>query len=169
MWNIAILTVMIALTGFYSMEGEKNAPVTQNVIARNLAESMAAYRQGTIKYATDNTGVSGKVENSTLQNFFPTGYTNEFAKNWTNYIAPDGTIYIYPAAPLPVNITSELVKLSQNSILVGTAGAGSTLDAPADIKNDNAGYVPPLNKISLPSTLPDANLQSYPVWLAYRN
>ena len=146
MWNVAMLTIMLSLVGYYSMIDQRVVPNAQDAVARNLAGSMGTYRQAVIDYCTAyflTYGVSvptGLIENSALT--LPTGYTTELASRWKNYIDGSGTIYIFPSTTLPVNITGEVVRLSQNSVLAGEAGSDGTLHAPADLATP-ISYVPP--------------------------
>ena len=107
MWNLVILTVMTSFAGFYSLQHEKYLPDEKVVIARNLAESMANYKEAVVSYSSAHEDVSGQIANSEISNHYPTGYSNDKAKTWTNYIDEDGTIYVYPAEQLPTKITNE--------------------------------------------------------------
>jgi len=170
---------MISLTGYYSLVDEKVVPIAQDVNARNLATSMGVYRQAVINYASDKTHSTEINMSVNPSEKFPTGYTTSSAALWTNYVDGNGIIYIFPAAPLPVNITSEIVALSQNSILAGESNStGDALIAPADphpprrwINNDQDI---PLAKDYLGSTpipLPPAAAipANSAIWLALRN
>ncbi|MGZ3236655.1 MAG: type IV pilus biogenesis protein PilM [Burkholderiaceae bacterium] len=182
MWNIMVLTLMASLAGYYSLNDEKILPDQQVAVARNLAVSMGTYRQAVINYATANPTATGQVTIPAA--YLPTGYTTAQAGLWTNFIDPNGTIYIYPAAALPVNITAEIISLSQNSVLVGEAGASDNmLHAPAD-RPTPAGWANDPKSHNIPLALdytgaPNIALtpsQPTPivpagstVWLAYRN
>ena len=178
MWQIVILTVMISLTGYYSLIDQKIVPNAQDANARNLATSMGVYRQAVVNYSSD-TAHRTKVGVVDPSEKFPAGYTAASAAFWNNYIEADGTIYVFPAAPLPVNITSEIVALSQNSILAGESNSTrDALIAPADIatpsKWENNEKDIPLAKDYLGSTpiplpLAAAIPSNSPVWLAHRN
>lgn len=182
MWNIFMLTAMLGIAGYYTVSDLQVLPDPQQVSARNLAASMGAYRQAVINYATANPAVTGQTVDPSA--YFPTGYTAQTASQWSNYIEPDGTITIFrePTRPLPVNITAEIVSLSQNSVLAGESGASDNmLHAPADIATPagwvNNGQDIPLatdylgaSRIPLtPSTTLLIVPRSSPVWMAYRN
>lgn len=182
MWNILILSAMVAVAGYYTLSDLRILPNPEYVAARNLAASMGVYRQAVINYSTVNRAVTGQTVNPSA--YFPTGYTAEAASQWSNYVEPDGTIYVFrnPDKALPVNITAELVSLSQNSVLAGESGAtDNMLHAPADIATP-VGWVNNNQDIPLatdyhgasriPLTPSAAALivpRSSPVWLAYPN
>jgi hypothetical protein len=186
MWNVVILSAMVAVAGYYTLSDQRILPNPEYVVARNLAASMGIYRQAVINYssAPANRAVTGPVDPS---GFFPTGYTAEVPSLWSNYIDPNGTIYVFrnPNKALPVNITAEIVSLSQNSVLAGEAGAtDNKLHAPADVATP-VGWVNDVNNTQdiplatdyhgappiplTPSSATPIVPPGSPVWLAYRN
>ncbi|MFZ6774450.1 type IV pilus biogenesis protein PilM [Undibacterium sp. SXout7W] len=182
MWNVLALTTMLSLVGYYNLSEYRILPNPDRVAARNLAASMGTYRQAVINYSTANPTDTGHSVDPAA--FFPTGYTVAAASIWSNYIEPDGTIYIYPnpAKPLPVNITAEIVSLSQNSVLAGESGAtDNMLHAPADIATpidhiNNNQDIPMAEDYHVTSLIPLTPSTSTlivppgsPVWLAYKN
>lgn len=181
MWNVFILSAMLALAGYYTLSDLRILPDHERVAAENLAASMGTYRQAVINFSTANPGVTGQTVNPSA--YFPTGYTAEAASQWSNYIEPDGTIYVFrnPDIELPVNITDEIVRLSQNSVLAGESGADNLLHAPADVATPagwvNNGYdIPRATDYQVTSRIPLTPSSATrivpagsPVWLAYRN
>lgn len=182
MWNVLILSAMLALAGYYTLSDLQILPDPEYVAARNLAASMGMYRQAVINYSTANPAVTGQSVDPSA--YFPTGYTTEAASQWSNYVEPDGTIYVFrdPIKALPLNITAEIVSLSQNSVLAGESGAtDNMLHAPADVATPvgwvNNGHDIPLatdyhvaSRIPLtPSSTTPIVPPGSPVWLAYRN
>lgn len=182
MWNIMMLSAMLAFAGYYTLADLRILPEPQSVAAKNLAASMGTYRQAVINYASANPAVTGQSVDPSA--YFPIGYTSEDASRWSNYVEPDGTIYVFrdPNQALPLNITAEIVSLSQNSVLAGEAGAADNLlHAPADVATPagwtNNGQDIPLApdyhgapRIALtPSTATLIVPPGSPVWLAYRN
>lgn len=182
MLNVLILSAMLAFAGFYTLSDLRLQPNSEYVAARTLATSMGIYRQAVINYSTANPEVTGCTVDPSA--FYPTGYTTQAAVQWSNYVEPDGTIYIFraPNKMLPVNITAEIVSLSQNSVLAGESGTSDNmLHAPADIATPT-GWVNKEKDIPLatdyhvesripltPSTATLIVPRGSPVWLAYRN
>jgi hypothetical protein len=158
MWNILILTAMLAVAGYFSMVDQKYVVNSEASTSVGLANGMAFYRQAVINYYTNNPGasVNTSVGELTLQssNYFPYGANAPLlTSQWNNYIDTNHIIYIYEAAPMTVNIVSNIVTLSQNSVLAGQAVMnGTTLElyAPADIAT-----APP-STFGLSSGIPEA-------------
>jgi hypothetical protein len=75
---------------------------------------------------------------------------------WANYRDSDGMIYVY-ASPLPqTNVFTEVMKLTQNSVLVGVFRTGdTTLFSP--VHGDTKRKLPPASV-----AIPDGS----PVWIA---
>ena len=140
MWNFLVLAMLFSVAGYYAMTDQKQVAATQTAqIQLTLAGDMAIYRQAVIDYYKANPGapLNGAVSTPVLSAYFP-GWSNtaELSAQWSNWIDGNGTIYIYTQAPLPTNIISSIVSLSQNSILAGEAvmqGGQLVLYAPADI------------------------------------
>jgi hypothetical protein len=140
MWNVLVLAILFSVAGYYAMSDQKYAAAAQPANQQlTLAGDMAIYRQAVIDYYKSNPGapLDAGVPNSALTPFFPEWSDKAaLSSQWSNWI--DGTyhIYIYEQAPLPINIVSSIVKLSQNSVQAGAAvvqGGQQVLYAPADI------------------------------------
>lgn len=169
MWYAMVFSVMLAVAGYYS----GSAPLVdeQAAAARNLATSMAIYRQLLIAYATAHPSATARnVPLAQLTAYFPLGYTQESAQLWRNYVDSDGILYVYPARALALSITNELVALSQNSVLVGDAGIDGNLHAPANLASFDS-LPPAVGHTSTDIPLPPGAAISagLPVWLAFRN
>lgn len=144
MWNAIILTALISVAGYYTVIDQKYMLVLEESKARHLANDMAIYRNAVIDYFSANPALkSTKVPDNAL--VFPSWHTRiatPTAKTqWDNYIDADGTIYIYALSSLPVNITSDIVALAKNSILVGeesVVDGKQALYSPADVEGAKA-------------------------------
>lgn len=164
MWSAIVVFVMAALTGFYMMPAERTRMAVQKQEAREVAESMAIYRQAVVAYFKANDVTDTSVDIATLN---ASGAVPAWSKlstspatvTWANYRDATGVIYIYPANAAPANIVSEVLKLSRNALTVGIyRAADQSLYSPADG-----------SRVTLPSAggagIPDAAL----VWLAARD
>lgn len=164
MWNMFIVAAMAALTGVYMLPAERSQITIQNQQARELAETMGIYRQAVVAYFSANNVTNTSVSINTLKNagMLPTWsilYTSSTTSIWANYRDSSGVIYIYPATTPSLNIVSELLKLSQNSMNVGIYRASdNSLYSPLD------GIRVTLGSLGAAS-IPD----SAPVWIAARN
>jgi hypothetical protein len=165
MWNILMFAVMMALTGFYATSGERTIATARQANAMSMASSMQLYRAAVSAYFTKHDKKNTSVNFATLKasNLLPswsTLYSSGDTPLWDNYRAADGTIYIYAATLPPVNIVSEMVQLSKNSILAGVYQRGSP----------NL-YSPIVGDTGIPLT--DLVVKSppngAPVWIAMRN
>lgn len=187
MWNAMVLTVMMSVAGYYAMTGQERMMTAEQSQTVNLADDMAVYRQLVVNYFTANPGFTRNAAVPSGDLTVPDWVKPLNIARWSNYIDGDGTIYIFAAAPLPVSITSDIVKLSRNSVLAGeavaAAGGALHLHAPADMdtqttpraiagRGDLSGLLEATDygahaPIALP---PDAGIQAgSPVWLASRN
>jgi hypothetical protein len=164
MWAITMVVVMAALTGVYMLPPERSAMAVRDLTARELAESMGVYRQSVVKYFSANNVTNTSISIDTLKSTgvvptWSTLYTQSSTAIWANYRNSAGVIYIYPATMPSVNITSELMKLSQYSLTVGLYRA-----------SDNSVYSPVdgtrVTHASLAAvSIPD----NAPVWMAARH
>lgn len=164
MWSLVIVFVMAALTGFYAMPAERSRLATENQSARELAESMALYRQAVLAYYSAHQVNDPSVDIDTLKQSgvvpsWSTLSTRSASVIWANHRDGAGVIYIYPSVPAPRNIVAEVLKLSGNSMLVGVyRAADQSLYSPAD------GTRVALASPGPAAAIPDAAL----VWLAPR-
>ncbi|RJF96855.1 hypothetical protein D3870_20955 [Noviherbaspirillum cavernae] len=165
MWNIAVLTIMISLTGFYAMFDKESLAVAGKPKSMPIAENMALYREAVITYFTEHpeeTGPSVDIATLVASRALP-GWSSlanaPRSSIWANYRDTDGMIYIYAKSLPPVNIVADIVELAQNSVFAGVYRTGdTTLFSP--VKGDTK------IKFKLP-----ANLQiphGSPVWIAMR-
>ncbi|MBB3122335.1 type IV pilus biogenesis protein PilM [Pseudoduganella violacea] len=161
MWNIAILTIMMAAAGGYTVLANRQAEVMEQHLTEASAESMANYRTAVVAYFRKYNELSTSVSLSTLRDRH---MLRDWAvldappsPPWANYRDTNGTIYIY-AQKLPRReITSEIVHLSRNSILAGSYRIGSSnLQSP--IYGDTG--------ISLSALIGKGVPDGAPVWLA---
>ncbi|WP_256081778.1 hypothetical protein [Massilia sp. YIM B04103] len=162
MWNIAILTMMMAAAGGYTVLAERQVETLEQHLTEASAESMANYRTAVVAYFRKyDQQRSTSISLATLRN---SGALRPWPQleappspPWANYRDADGTIYIY-AQQLPRReITSEIVHLSRNSVLAGHYRSGSpNLQSP--IYGDT--------KISLSALAGKGVPDGAPVWLA---
>jgi hypothetical protein len=163
MWATMVVFVMAALTGFYMLPAERGRIAVEQRQARELAESMALYRQAVVSYysANDVTGASIGIDTLKAAGVVPSWsalYTRSAQAIWGNYRDSAGVIYIYPATPAPRNIVGEVLALSGNSLNVGIYRASDrSLYAPAD--GTRVALAP-----QAAAAIPDGAL----VWLAAR-
>jgi hypothetical protein len=159
MWNILVITVLLSVCGYYSLVGQQRLDASEKNVALSIAIGMETYKQAVVSYYASNPGASMNTSISaaslSASGAFP-DWANSAAlcSQWNNFVDGEGTIYIYEQSPLPVNITADIVKLSQNSVLAGQAvdnGGQLTLYAPADI-----GTAPP-STLSQSSGIPEAS------------
>jgi hypothetical protein len=164
MWNLFIITVLASLTGMYVNSGERVISVVERNEAKEMAESMALYREAVVQYYTANDITKHSVGLEVLKtaNLVPawsTLYTRSAESIWANYRAADGTIYVYAERPPTINIQAELARLSRNSYLVGVyQKKGKILYSP--VFGDTG--------ISLAALASKAVQDNAPVWIGYR-
>lgn len=162
MWPLAVLTVLLTLSGYYALDGQQRQTAAGQGRAEVLADSMAVYRQAVRQYFASYPGPQHSVSLAALRasHALPAWsplYTGAGPALWANYRAADGTIYIYAAATPAQNIAAELVRLSRNSVLAGVFRAGdATLYSPVF---GNTG-------IPLPTPAEAAIPNGSPVWIA---
>lgn len=164
MWSLVVVTVLAAVTSVYANFSERAAPMVESSKAREMAESMAVYREAVIQYYTANDLKNYSVSLSALKTakVIPTWSTLSTLNTdpiWSNYRDAGGTIYIY-AIKLPTsNIQVELAQLSRKSYLVGTYN-----------KSSNLLYSPVFGDtgISLAALASKSVPDKAPVWIGYR-
>jgi hypothetical protein len=165
MWSIVVLSVMLSLTALYASIDKEGMAAAEQAKAESLADSMAIYREAVTLHFTRNPGSFQSVAIGTLisTNALPnwsTLYQQPATSIWANYRdSGNGMIYIYAASPPPVNIVSDVVKLSQNSVLAGMYRTGdTTLYSP--VVGDTGISLPPQANAQIPNRSP--------VWVAMR-
>lgn len=134
MWGILVAAVMFMLTSHYALFDQKWLQTLDDMKARTVAEEMALYREAVIVYFTENDFRNMGVDMTALKPKLPTWsswYTGTPMVTWLNYRDANGVIYVYALSLPKVNITSEIVQLSQNSMLAGVFHTGDvTLHSP---------------------------------------
>lgn len=164
MWNLVIVAVMAALTGFYSLSPERSLMAEKTQEEREMAESMGIYRQAVIAYFTAHNVTNTSVGIETLKDegmlpAWSTLYTHSATSIWENYRDSAGVIYIYPSTLPPSNIVSPLLTLSRYSLNVGVYRASdNSLYSPVDGSRITLAS---LGGVSIPDTAP--------VWMAASN
>lgn len=162
MWNLLMLSVLLSVAGYYAMVGEEHQQLAQQSQAETLAGSMATYRDAVQRYFDAHPTQYQGVDIATLKaaNALPSWsalYTQPSTSIWANYRDTNGAIYIYAASRPPVDIVSEILALSQNSVLAGVYRSGdTTLHSPA--YGDTGIPLPAPSKVSIP--------HGSPVWIA---
>lgn len=162
MWNLLVLSVLLSVTGYYAMVGDEHQQLVQQSQAETLAGSMATYRDAVQRYFNAHPAQYGSVDITTLKNAnaLPSWsplYTQPSSSIWANYRDTNGAIYIYAASLPPVNIVSEILALSQNSVLAGVYRSSDvSLHSPAF--GDTGIPLPAPSKVSIPN--------GSPVWIA---
>lgn len=136
MWNIVVLIIMISVGGYYALVDQQYVVTTERNRGAQLANDMGVYRQLVVSYFSADPELKNlSASISDLNGVKPDWIRSETLTRWNNYIDSRGVIYIFGVAPLPVNITADIVALSQNSVLAGEArltGGALRLFAPAD-------------------------------------
>src|SRR4051794_38595809 len=123
MWAIWVLTVMMALSGYYMARNEAAAPTQILTKSMDLVHSMGGYQAAVEAYARLNPTYVGSVPDTSLS--FPTWYVSPSPQLWTNNIANDGTITVYTVSLLPISIASDLASYAKYSRLVGIANTAT--------------------------------------------
>jgi hypothetical protein len=128
MWGIFMLTALLAVGGYAALSSEQQLQVSQQSVTRVMAENMGLYRQAVVNYFAlyplDFSTVSVTV--LTQLQLLPSWQATTLGADWTNARAADGTVYIFSARATPPPIVSDVLQLSQQSILVGVYRSGDT-------------------------------------------
>lgn len=163
MWMIAVLIFFVSLTSFYATSAKDIVDLADNTRARHMAESMAVYRDGVIRYYNLNPGAPANVPLNTLitANVLPS-WSNEVinpaASNWTHYRdALNQRLYVYAVNVPPPQVITEVLKLSQNTIEAGVFRTGNPILSSPVIGDTG---------IPLPSPADAAIPDGSPVWVA---
>lgn len=160
MWNFVVLTVMLALAGGYALVGERDYAVQRQGVTSATAEGMAIYRGAVMRYYAANPSLpAGSVSFETLKaSGMLRAWSTLDPTSWSNYRDAAHVIYIYATKLPDSNLSTDLARLSQGSVLAGSyhgAGASATLYPPRT----------PDTSISL-AELASFNLQEgTPVWM----
>ncbi|HEY4542828.1 MAG TPA: hypothetical protein VIG66_10705 [Noviherbaspirillum sp.] len=139
MWNIVVVAVMAALTGFYMLPAEQSMSRNHELEARQMAISMGVYRQAVRAYYTANNGTlnySVTVAELNAGNFLPEwSHLRALGENgpWANYRNAAGTVYVYPKELPTRNMLAELLDVAHRSVNVAVyRAADSSLYSPGD-------------------------------------
>lgn len=136
MWNAVVLAVLIAVAGVYATKNLQTHDLTRDNLNDSVAAEMGIYRNAVIDYFSSNDLYNASVSSATLKSggFLPAWsklYQQTTPLAWGNYRSASGVIYVFAVSLPTSNIASEVMQLSQNSILVGTYRSGySTLQSP---------------------------------------
>ncbi|SFL98393.1 type IV pilus biogenesis protein PilM [Rugamonas rubra] len=161
MWNLAVLTALVSLAGYYAVADKAGLEAQSQARADSLAEGMALYRDAVARYFAGHPGGQRSVDLATLRASGALPAWSPLngaaaATPWANYRAAAGTIYIYAAQAPAENIVADVVRLSRNSVLAGVYRSGdSTLYSP--IFGDT--------RIPLPTPADAAIPDGSPVWI----
>jgi PilM len=141
-----IFAGIAALGGYYTMSNQIRHPDDPPSKEQDLAVNMSVYRTSVTRYAAAHPEFTGTVTDANL--VFPSWYQRH--PQWTNQVS-NGTVAIYPASLLPVSLATNIVKLSQNSMLAG-------------VVHNAALYSPVFGETGIP--VPTNIPEGAPVWLA---
>jgi len=159
MWYIAILSIMIAAGGYFTLNIQDNLTHAESAKTTILARDMAIYRDAVIAYFASHPGSAHTVSLQNLRdaNLFPSWSPLNSASIWANYRASDGTIYIYATAPISAELGQEITELSSNSVMTGVFRRGdTTLHSP--VFGDTGIPLPSQADLQIPN--------ASPVWVA---
>lgn len=163
MWHIVMILSLASLAGLYATFDKPALLTNENVTAVNLARDMAHYREAVIAYFAQNPGVYPRVDTATLvdANVLPSWSTLQDRPTlpmWAHYRDSDGMLYVYTASVPDTNLVPELMKLTQNSVLIGVYRAGdNTLYSP--VLGDTGRKLPASGSVAIP--------EGSPVWIAF--
>lgn len=142
-----VLAGMTAVAGYYLVNNRIHHEEVPQAKEADLAVSMSMYRTAVTRYAAEHAAFTGTVQDANLS--LPTWYSRY--PLWSNWVE-NGTVVVYPTGPTPIELATEIVKLSGNSMLAGVArNASHTLYSP--VFGDTG--------IGIPAGIPDGT----PVWL----
>jgi hypothetical protein len=164
MWPILVVAIMMSLTGFYQLIDKDGMAAREQARADHIADSMAIYRDAVAAYFTMHPAQFASIDINELKasNALPswsTLYQDPATSIWRNYRDTDGVIYIYASSLPPVNISADIARLSENSLMAGQFRTGdTTLHSP--IYGDTGIKLPPQAKAPIPN--------GSPVWIAMR-
>lgn len=162
MWNAVVLAVLIAVAGVYATKNLQGQDLSRGNLTDSVAAEMGIYRNAVVNYFSSNDVYGVSVSTATLKSggFLP-AWSKLFQQTtplaWGNYRSASGTIYIFALSLPTQNIASEVMQLSQNSILVGIyRSSASTLQSP--VYGDTGIPVSDISGMSIPD--------GSPVWIA---
>lgn len=162
MWHVLMILAVASLSGLYATIDKKSLLANENVDAVNMARDMAHYREAVIAYFAQNPTAYQSVDFATLQeaNVLPAWsplYAKPTVTTWANYRDTDGMIYVYASTPPASNLLPELMKLTQNSVMVGVYRTGdTTLYSP--VLGDTRRKLPSSGSVVIP--------EGSPVWIS---
>ena len=162
MWQILMVLSLASLAGLYANFDKPALAVRENVDAVDLARDMAHYREAVITYFAQHPTVYPRVDLTVLvnANVWPSWSKLQHKYTlpmWAHYRDSDGMIYVYAASKPNVNLFPELMKLTQNSVLVGVYRTGdTTLNSP--VLGNTGRKLPASGSV----VIPDGS----PVWIS---
>lgn len=162
MWHILMILALASLGGLYATLYNDSVLANENAGTVVMARDMAHYREAVITYFNQNPSIYQSVALATLRdaNVVPTWSTlfqRPSVSTWANYRDTDGMIYVFAQSLPPANLLPELMKLTQDSVMVGVYRPGdTTLYSP--IFGDTKRKLPSTGSVSIPA--------GSPVWIA---
>lgn len=150
MWSVWILVAMISIAGYVAVGNEIRHPLEAGSSeSADLAWSMGVYRGAVLAYARANPGFTGVVPDTALA--LPTWYRRD--ARWKNTVE-GGRVIVWASGRVSADLVSELVALSNDSLLVGTADAAS---------GRLVSVLRGLTEVPLPAAVP----HGAPVWVGW--
>jgi len=153
MWQTAILTGMLAMAGFYTLEravSTQSSELTQSTPrSADLANSMAIYRQSILNYLQDHPDLLQKslgsdppsLSDEDIKKALPSWYVLPKDANshplWAHRICPDKTLIVFAGQNITKSITQDLLKISKNSITVGESIGNTSIYSPVIAHKDS--------------------------------
>lgn len=136
MWQTMILTAMVAMISYYSIEQAIATPAPAPALSSDLAKNMATYRQTVLDYLHSQHNFQGtyvpeEIIRAQLPSWYVVPQNAQSSLPWGNQICTDGTVVVFATQPLPISITNDLLKLSKNSVNVGESIGGAFIYSPA--------------------------------------
>jgi hypothetical protein len=117
MWSFVVVFSMVAAMGAMVVAQEAHNPSLEHAQAGSRANNLALYRSLVVLYAASHPGETGTVADSAL--LLPPWYRRDPA--WAHQILPGSRVIVYAQGSVPPTLASELVELSQGSMLAGEA------------------------------------------------
>ena len=117
MWAFVVVFSMVAAMGAMVVAQEARDPALDLAQSDSRANNLALYRSLVVLYAASHPSATGTVPDSAL--LLPPWFRRDPA--WAHQILPGGRVIVYAQGSVPPTLASELVELSQGSILAGEA------------------------------------------------
>lgn len=141
MWNLVVLTVLLALAGGYALIGERDVVAQQQGVTAATAEGMAIYRGAVMRYYAANPGMPEGSVSFAMLSAGPTpalrNWSTLEADRWGNYRDAAGLVYIYAVTRPAANISADLARISYGSMLAGSYHeATGTLYSPRSVNTN---------------------------------